>query len=506
MSGRDSDAGNGAAQVELLLRHGYVITMDDGDRIIEDGAIAIDHGRIVDVGDDAALAGKYKPSRIIDAAGGPVHPGFVECHLHASFQLFRGALPDHLPENDAFDSFESLFYNTVTDEEEHLACVLSALEMIRNGTTCFMEAGTVLEPSMAARAAELVGVRAIIGDAFIWDQPQGFAQGMAVAGDAACGACAASARVRPVLERTPKTRAEALDRMGGELHRNRDPDALVTGHIAILGLGTASEALMMEAKRRADEAGVVLNLHQSYSPADTEADRQRFGKDPLLHLADIGFLDRNITFGHANHLTDAECDALLERGASIAWAPAASAMWGHGGCFRGRHAELWRRGANVALGSDSANWSNDFDLWRQASLAVMTAREAHGDRLYMVAEDGIRMATRGGARAVGMEAQIGSLEVGKRADIVIHTLQRPEMMPTTNMIRNLFYASRSKAVRTVIVNGKVVLDDGRFATVDERELLGAINQASKALFARMGREVEPNDLGRRVAPSAAGKR
>ena len=103
--------------------------------------------------------------------------------------------------------------------------------------------------------------------------------------------------------------------MGSELHRNGDPDALVTGHVAVLGLGTASEALMMEAKQRADAAGVVLNLHQSYSPADTEADRQRFGgKDPVVHLAETGFLDRNVTFGHANHLTDAECDALLERG------------------------------------------------------------------------------------------------------------------------------------------------------------------------------------------------
>jgi 5-methylthioadenosine/S-adenosylhomocysteine deaminase len=245
---------------------------------------------------------------------------------------------------------------------------------------------------------------------------------------------------------------------------------------------------------------VVLNLHQSYSPADTAADRQRFGKDPLLHLAEIGFLDRNITFGHANHLTDAECDVLLERGASIAWAPAASMMWGHGGCFHGRHAELWRRGANIALGSDSANWSNDFDLWRQASLAVLTAREAHGNRAYLVAEDGIHMATRGGARAAGMADRIGSIEAGKRADIVIHTLERPEMIPTTNMIRNLFYASRSKSVRTVIVDGRIVLEDGAFVTVDERTMLAGINEAAKGLFARMGRTVEPNSLARPTRP------
>jgi cytosine/adenosine deaminase-related metal-dependent hydrolase len=493
MSEIDKPEAGGPRRIALLIRHAYVITMDDDQRIVSDGAIAVDGGRIVAVGDDAAVAPRYTAARVIDARGAPAHPGFIECHLHASFQLFRGALPDQLPETDAFDSFESVFFNTVNDEEEYLAVALAAMEMIRNGTTCFLEAGTVLEPAAAARAAQEIGIRAVLADPFIWDQPQGFAQGMVAAG---CGACAAEARVRPTLARAPRTRDEALALMGRELRRNRDPDALVTGHVAILGLGTASEALMLEAKARADAAGVVLNLHQSYSPADTAADRQRFGKDPLLHLAEIGFLDSNITFGHANHLTDAECEALLERGASIAWAPAASMMWGHGGCFHGRHAELWRRGANIALGSDSANWSNDFDLWRQASLAVLTAREAHGDRTYLVAEDGLRMATRAGARAAGLAGRIGSIEVGKRADLVIHTLERPEMIPTTNMIRNLVYASRSKSVRTVIVDGRIVLEDGAFVAVDERALLAAINEAAKGLLSRMGRTVEPNSVTR----------
>jgi cytosine/adenosine deaminase-related metal-dependent hydrolase len=481
-------------QVSLLVRHGYVITMDDARTIIEDGTVAIDGRRIVAVGEDAAIAARYRADRTIDAAGAPVHPGFVECHLHASFQCFRGALPDQLPETDAFNSFESVFFNTVDDEEEYLACLLACLEMVRNGTTCFLEAGTVLTPAVAARAAAEVGIRAVISDAFIWDQPQGMAQGML---DGSCGTCDAAAKARPVLKRAPKTREEALAGMGAELARNADPDALVTGHVCILGLGTASEALMMEAKRRADAAGVQLNLHQSYSPADTEADRRRFGgKDPLVHLAEVGFLAGNVTFGHANHLSDAECDAVVEHGPNLAWAPAASMMWGHGGCIHGRHAELFRRGGNIALGSDSANWSNSFDLWRQANLAVLTARDAHGDRTYLVAEDGLAMATRGGARAAGLAERIGSLEAGKRADLVIHTLDRPEMLPVTNMIRNLFYASGSKSVRTVIVDGRVVLEDGVFPHLDEKRLLREIDRASQSLLKRMGVPIPPNRISR----------
>jgi cytosine/adenosine deaminase-related metal-dependent hydrolase len=481
-------------QVELLIRNAYVITMDDDGSIIDDGAIAIDRGRIVDVGQSRNLAERYAAARIIDAKGAPVHPGFIECHMHASFQSFRSALPDQLPETEAFNAFESVFFNTVNDEEEYLAVLLAAMEMIRNGTTCFLEAGTVLTPDAAAKAAQRVGIRAVISDAFIWDQPHGMAQGML---EEKCEGCQAAARARPTLRRAPQTRAEALASMGRELRRNSDPDALVTGHIAILGLGTASETLMMEAKQRADAAGVILNLHQSYSPADTEADRRRFGgKDPIVHLAEVGFLAPNITFGHANHITDAECKVILETGASIAWAPAASMMWGHGGSLHGRHAELFRRGANIALGSDSANWSNDFDLWRQASLAVLAARDAHGDRSYLIAEDGLHMATRGGAKACGMDRQIGSIEAGKRADIVIHTLNRPEMIPTTNMIRNLLYSSRSKSVHTVIIDGKVVLDSGSFPGLDEPETLAHINHASLALISRMGKTIEPNRISR----------
>jgi cytosine/adenosine deaminase-related metal-dependent hydrolase len=486
-----------STSVDLVIRHAYVITMDDESRIFEHGAVAIDKGRIIAVGDDAAVTARNRAARTIDAKGAPVHPGFVECHMHASFQMFRGAITDQIKETDAFDTFESVFFNAVNDEEEYLSVVLSSMEMIRNGTTCFLEAGTVLEPSAAARAAERVGIRAVISDAFIWDQPQGMAQGMVESAATGCDGCNAAARAHAELRRAPHSREEALTRMGAELHRNADRDALVTAHIAILGLGTASEVLMMEAKQRADAAGVVLNLHQSYSPADTGADRQRFGgKDPVVHLADIGFLDRNITFGHGNHLTDAECDRIVEHGTSIAWAPAASMMWGHGGSIHGRHAEIWRRGGNIGLGSDSANWSNDFDLFRQANLAVLTARDSHGDRTYLVAEDGMRMATRGGARAAGMEDRIGSIEVGKRADLVIHTLNRPEMIPTTNMMRNLFYSSRSKSVHTVIVNGKVVLENGAFGGIDEAEMLTHINDASMALLARMGKTIEPNRIPR----------
>jgi cytosine/adenosine deaminase-related metal-dependent hydrolase len=475
----------GPDRVDLLVRHAYVITMDDAGTLIPDGAVAVAGRRIAAVGPDAAVAAGLTAGRTIDAAGAPVHPGLVETHLHASFQTLRGIHPDGTDEDAILDAFYFPWFNALTDEEEELGCLLSSLEMIRNGTTCFLEAGTVLEPEAAASAARTVGIRAVLGDPFIWDQPDAIAQGLEVP-----SAEVVAARVR--VERAPRTLDEAVGRLGGQLVRNADPEALVTGHVAVNGLGTASEALLLEAKRRADAAGVVLNMHHAYSLADTAADRARYGTDPLLHLAAIGVLDRNTTLGHANHLTDAECEVVIERGASLAWAPAASMMWGHGGALHGRHAELWRRGANIGLGSDSANWSNDFDLFRQANLALLTARDSHEDRTYLLAEDVLRMATRGGARAAGLEDRIGSIEVGKRADLVLHTLDRPELRPVTDMVRNLVYASRSKSIRTVIVDGRVVLEDGAFPGLDEPALLARIDAGAGAMLRRMGYTVEPN--------------
>jgi cytosine/adenosine deaminase-related metal-dependent hydrolase len=400
-------------------------------------------------------------------------------------------VPDVIREVDVFPTIEHHFYEVVTPEEEELGCLLSSLEMIRNGTTCFLEAGTILEPEAGARAARTVGIRAVLGDACIIDQAAGYAQGKE------------AREPSPFISRAPRDLDEALARLGGQLRRNDDPDALVRGHVAVLGLGTASEALLLEAKRRARQAGVVLNVHHAYSQADTAADREQYGRDPLLHLADIGVLDRSTTLGHGNHLTDAECDVLLACGASIAWVPAGSMMWGHGATHHGRHAELWRRGASISLGSDSANWSNSFDLFRQANLALLTAREAHEDRTYLLAEDVLRMATRGGARAAGLEERIGSIEPGKRADLVIHTLDRPEMRPVTDMVRNLVYASGSKSVRTVIVDGRVVLEDGQFPHLDEPALLARIEAAAQGLLRRMGYRPFPERVDRRANGSGA---
>lgn len=472
---------------DLVIRHAYVLTMDDVQSCIPDGAVVIRNGEIVAVDDDLAIGDRWSADRVIDAGGAPCHPGLVEAHSHLTYQTFRGVVPDHLSEDDVFACVEQPFYNNVGEADELAAAAHACVEMIRNGTTCFLEAGTALHPEAVAQAAVEVGIRGLVGDSFVWDEPSGFAMGEGV-----------ERQVAPSVPGRPGGLTEALARLGRQVRERGTASAhnRVAAHIAVLGLGTASEALLVAAKHAADCAGTVLNLHHSYSPADAEADRRRFGQDPLVHLAEIGVLDRNVTLAHVNHVTDAECDAILETGASIVWAPAASMMWGHGSSLSARHAELWLRGANVALGSDSPNWSNDFDLFKQISLAVLVTRERSRQRDRLVAEDGLFMATRGGARAAGLDRLVGSIEVGKRADVVVHTLRRPELLPRTDMVRNLVYSARSKSIATVIVDGKVILDEGRFTQVDADAILSRVDERSAELLRRMHVSAERNRVER----------
>ena len=430
-------------RVDLLVRNAHIITMDDAGTVIPDGAISIKDGAIVRVGSDSDVTTGVVAQRVIDAGGAPVHPGLVECHLHASFQPFRGALPDQLPETDGLRHLRKC----VLQRRHRRGGIsspspLASMEMIRNGTTCFLEAGTVLSPSVAARAAEHVGIRAVLGDAFIWDQPQGFAQGIAAPGRS-CGTQAQQGA--PAVEaRTPDRVTEALAQLGGQLIRNSRPGG--AGHRACRMLGLRNR------QRRTDDGGQsVAPTRPAWCSIFTSPTARPTRRPTAAGSARIRWCTwpRSVSwtpmsrFAHVNHLTDAECDVLVQCGATIAWAPAASMMWGHGGTItrtarrvvaarrehraRLRFAQLVQRLRPVPAGQ---------------SRCAHRARESHRDRTYLIAEDGLAMATRGGARAVGQQDRIGSIEPGKRADIVIHTLRRPELNPLTEHVRNLIYSSR----------------------------------------------------------------
>jgi 5-methylthioadenosine/S-adenosylhomocysteine deaminase len=465
----------GATQpVDLAIVHGYVVTVDAERRVFADGAVAVRGREIVGVGTTGEVLARFEPGRLIDAGGGVVHPGFVECHTHITYHLARGAWGDTISYAELGPSIECAFVNAIDDEGEYAGALLACLEMAGNGTTCFIEAGTAYSPAAVAAAAESFGMRGLVADPFLWDAeetPGGYNAYR--------------------LERAPASTERALRLLGTELRRNRDPDALVRGHIAIAGMGTATDELERAAKAAADAAGTVLNQHQSYYAVDTETDDRRHGKHAILHLEELGIMGPNCLFSHVNVIRDDEVAPIVRSGLSIAWCPAGSMLWGVGGAITGRHAELRQRGVNIALGSDSANWSNRFDLGQQGYLAVLAAREQHRSRTILTAEDAIEMATINGARAVGLEDRIGSLEVGKRADIVVRANDVPEAYPLTDPIAQVVYSAGSKSVHTVIIDGRIVLEARQPTRVDSGEVFRGLEAAVARIFDRMGYTYRP---------------
>lgn len=455
-----------ARACDLLVDRAYLITMDPLGTVIEDGGMAVADGRIAAIGPRDEIVSAWTARATIDAGGAPVHPGFVETHIHISYHTTRAAFPDTLPWEGAM-SFYTDFWNEVTPEEEYAGSRLACLELVRHGGTAFLEAGTVLEPDAAARAASEVGIRAWLADPFLWD----------VGSDAS------------VVRRVPYSTSRSLDLLGGQLARNTDADALVQGHVALIGMGTASDELTLAAKDRARDHGVILNQHQSFAPPDVEEEDQRLGCHPLVHLADLGVLDEATTLAHVNILRDDEVDPVVDSGISISWCPIASMLTGAGGAVIGRHPELYHAGVNVSLGSDSANWAGRFDPGTVSLVAMLTARDKLRSRTALSAYDVLKMSTACGARAVGAGAEIGMLEQGKRADFVVRRLDvpqaQPHLPPYTDPVQSIVLSGRESTIDVVVVAGEVVVRHGRSTRVDEEEVYARAREATAALAKRM---------------------
>lgn len=462
--------------VDLLIRDAYVITMDADRTIHPRGAVAVAGSRIVAVGPAEEVEAGVRAARTIDARGAAVHPGFVDCHAHVTFHLVRGAFGDACPIG-AFAQAQFPYADLIDDEEEHASARLSIAEMLRNGTTCFVEAGTAFEPDAVATAAEQLGIRALLGDPFVMD----------VGGLG--------------FDRIAATHERALDVLGRELRRNGDPDALVRGHVVIQGIGTATDELHVAAHALAEREGVILNQHQSYAADDTELHDQRCGCHALVHLERIGALSPRVLLGHLNFVREDELGPLERCRPTVAWNPTGSMLWGVGGTLHGRHLELHRRGLHVALGSDASNWANAFDVGEQGYLALLTQRERSGARDAMTVLDAFEMATIGGAHAAGLAEEIGSLEAGKRADLVVRDDDVPEMRPSFDPLAQIVLSARARSVRTVVVDGRVVLEDGALTGGDVAEIAAGADRAAAGLFRRMGYRGELT--GRPLGPAGA---
>ena len=454
-----------ARPVDLLLDHGGVITMDDERRVLRDGAIAISDGRIVAVGPSSEVAPTVRAAERRDLNGALVHPGYVDAHVHVTLQLVRGVLPDFYDEDRVTNEYGGPSAAEKTEDEEYYSTLLAAMEMAHNGTSAFADTGSSGYLETGVEAVDQVGIKGLVGG-FVRDKeevPGWFRNARGVLSTDQC-----------------------LARLEDQITRYAKNGKRVWSPASMLGLGTASNELLLGAKELSDQYGVPIIMHRSWSGAEVEASVAETGRRPIEHLSDLGLLGPNLTLVHMIHVSDDEVDLLARSRTNVVHCPAAGMKRAYGASRLSRFPEMLKAGVPVSLGCDAANWSNSLDIGRMAYLACYVHREVRGEVPAISAETALEMATIHGASALGLQDEIGSLEVGKRADVVIHNTSAPETHPVHDLVNNLVYSSLTETVDTVFVDGREVLEGGKLTNVDAAEAYEKIDAAAHALCKRVG--------------------
>jgi cytosine/adenosine deaminase-related metal-dependent hydrolase len=436
----------------------YLVTLDPQRRIIREGSVVVEGGRISRVGKAAELAGA-RADRVIDARHMVVTPGFVNGHMHISYaHAVRGIFPDDLgsPLGHVFK-----LQMAMTEEEEYHTSLLAIVELLKNGTVCFVDPGSTKFPDACLQAYEDAGIRVILGEC-VTDREAPFPLPRYAAGEA--------------LARTASFLAKWHGRLGGRIRAWAMP----------FSPETCSPELLRALRRLADEHRTMLTLHHGSGPKARQDYLDRHGLRPTEYLESIGVLGPNVCLAHALGIDEAEIDCLARTGTTVAMCPVTAAKGGRGVAEHGRMPELLAKGVKVALGSDSPNNSNHLDIVRAMNMAAIQYKDARQDMRQIPAETALEMATLTGAQALGVGDALGSIEPGKKADLVLFDTERPEWQALFNPINNLVYNADGRSVHTVIVDGRVVVDAHRQSFVDESRLYAKVQEIGERLLARTG--------------------
>ena len=445
--------------VDTLITGATLVTMDVERRIIPDGALAIRGDRIAAVGKAAEVAPCVDAALVIDGRRFVMTPGFINGHVHATETLVKGYIPENAGFDDGIWKWSVPLYEAQDAEEQRLAAQLCAVSMLRTGTTCFLEAGTILALDPVFEALAQTGIRGRIGQ-WVMDRD--------VSGDG---------------DQTAMT-DRALRVLQSELERYPPgEDARLAAWPLLIGHTTCTDALWRGAKALADAHGAGISAHMSPMEGDAEWFLAHTGRRPVEHLADLGVLGPNLCLTHMVHLDAAELDWLARTDTRVIHCPGAALKGGFGLFAHARFPELDAAGVTVMLGTDGADHA---DLMRSIGLVASVFKDARRDTSLFPAQRALEMATVDGALALGLPGVIGCLSVGAKADLVLHDTARPEWTPLLNWVSQLVWSADGRGVHSVWVDGRRVVAEHRCTLVDEDRLLGEAQAAAGRIVARSG--------------------
>ena len=430
--------------VSLVLTGGAVVTMDQSHRILSPGAVAIDGTDIVGVDSPAAVAARFKATETIDTTGQVVLPGLVNTHTHAAMVMFRG-LADDLALMDWLERY--IFpaeAKTVSAEMVRIGTELALLEMIRSGTTTFADMYYFEEE--VGRAARRAGVRAVVGETII-----GFAVPDA------------------------KTPADSL-RRAEDMAKEFANDPLVTPAVAPHSPYTLDTQWLQACRALSDRYRIPILTHLAETEEEVRTVRQKFSLSPSAYLASIDLLGPRVVAAHGVWVSDEDIVTLKRSGTGISHNPESNMKLASGAAPVPKYLAS---GVPVGLGTDGAASNNDLDMFEAMRQAAFLHKLESRDPRAVGAPVALEMATVTGSRMLGLGNLVGSLEAGKKADVITVSMKGPRQTPMYNPVSHLVYVSRGDDVENTIVNGRVLMRNRVVQTLDERAVLAAAQKLAE---------------------------
>jgi 5-methylthioadenosine/S-adenosylhomocysteine deaminase len=418
--------------VDLLVLGGTIVTMDQTRRVIDDGGIAIAGGRIVAVGPRAEIEREYTSRQRVSAAGKVVTPGLINGHTHIPMVLFRG-LADDLDLQEWLTKY--IFpaeAKNVTEEFVRVGARLGLAEMIRGGTTTYCDM-YYFEDAIADETAK-AGVRGVLGETII---------------------------DFPVADN--KTNAEGMAYVERFVNHWKGHQLIIAA-IAPHAPYTVSEEHLKAARAFSDRTGAPIVTHIAETKREVDDSVKAKGASPVAYLDRIGFLNQRVIAAHMVWPQGTDIAILQKRGVGVVHNPQSNMKLAAGVAPVPR---MLKEGVLIGLGTDGAASNNDLNMWEEMDTVAKLHKVFTGDPKVISAQEAFEMATIRGAQALHLEKEIGSLENGKRADLLIVDRDTLNQIPVYNIYSDLVYATKAADVETVVINGRLVMRDRRLLTLNE---------------------------------------
>ena len=431
----------------ILIEKGIIITVNKSFEVLKSGFIYIEGSRIIDVGKMSKINSQYKHAdKIIDAKGKVILPGLISGHTHAALSLIRGISSNGMLDDwvkNVLRPYES--YLLKHSECSYMASLFACLNMIKNGVTCFADMHFNMDK--VARAVQESGIRASLSVAMM-DQ-----------------------------EDTPLTYKESIkqnESLVKEWHNKAN--GRITTMFGPCTIRTCSTELFQKARELADKYNVGLHIHLSEVKLDVDYSLKNFGKRPVEHLYDIGFLRDDVLAAHCIWLNEKELQILSKTRVNVIHNPSSNLRLASG---IAPIKKMLKYGINVGLGIDTALTNNTMDMFREMRLTSLFHKMVNNDPSFLTVKALIKMATLNNAKALGLEKDVGSLEPGKKADIIIINFKHPDTWPAItvkNVLNNLVYSCSGWNVETVIVDGKIIMENREVKSIDEENVYKETSQ------------------------------